>query len=448
MIGCTPSVWSSGPDMNTARCMLGAWGTQNSAVAVGAQAADHDQLTEEYNGLTWANGGNTINARTGPFAFGANQNTGIIATGDTTPVAPTAHTDTTEEYNGTTWSNLSEAADLTDDMNGGGALGTVNSGLIWGSRSGGTYNSRWNDIKQWNGSTFSELSTPAGHCIFMHHQRQDIVGAGTQNSAILMGSFGACGGRLSELWDGTTFTSVAGRSSGTKAEGTAGGGGRSQNSSYLAGGNAIASPSAATTCTEEWDGLTWSNRNALIQARSRGGNGDLGTTSAGLVFGGCSSPTVRGYTEEYTSNNETTGSFGLIKARGGTITTDAFHVERPQTGSLALSSLFQLPVFSDKDLNYSSYEDQYQTGSISGSVDRVADVIVGQKLGEMWFDSDKNAIGYTYQSTSLYSQSLSQGTFSFSTASGHYFTSSVGFFTQSFYSHSIVTCYLTGSQLN
>ena len=65
----------------------------------------------------------------------------------------------------------------------------------------------------------------------------------------------------------------------------------------------------------------------------------------------------------------------------------------------------------------------------------------------MWFDSDKNAIGYTYQSSSLISQSLSLGTFTNTSASGYYFTSSVGLFTQSFYSHTVVTCYLTGSQI-
>ena len=133
-----------------------------------------------------------------------------------------------------------------------------------------------------------------------------------------------------------------------------------------------------------------------------------------------------------------TGSFGLLKPRAGGINTEAFQVT---------SSLFKLPVFSDVELNYQAYEAQYSTGSLSGSVDRVADVIVGQNLGEMWFDSDKNAIGYTYQSSSLISQSLSLGTFNNTSASGHYFTSSIGLFTQSFYSHTVVTCYLTGSQI-
>ena len=128
----------------------------------------------------------------------------------------------------------------------------------------------------------------------------------------------------------------------------------------------------------------------------------------------------------------------MLKPRAGGIDTKAFQVT---------SSLFKLPVFSDVELNYQAYEAEYSTGSLSGSADRVADVIVGQNLGEMWFDGDKNAIGYTYSSSSLTSQSVDFGTFTNISASGHYLTSSIGLFTQSFYSHTVVTCYLTGSQI-
>mgnify|MGYP003326251583 CR=1 FL=1 len=141
---------------------------------------------------------------------------------------------------------------------------------------------------------------------------------------------------------------------------------------------------------------------------------------------------------QYDSIHTTTGSFGLLKPQAGGINTEAFQVT---------SSLFKLPVFNDVDLNYQAYEAEYSTGSLSGSVDRVADVIVGQNLGEMWFDSDKNAVGYTYSSSSLISQSLDFGTFTNISASGAYQSSSQGFFTQSFYNHAVVTCYLTGSQI-
>jgi len=108
-----------------------------------------------------------------------------------------------------------------------------------------------------------------------------------------------------------------------------------------------------------------------------------------------------------------------------------------------------LPVFTDIQLEYSSsaYENQQNTGSLSGSVDRVAEVIVGQEAGEFYFHSDKNALAYTFASSSLISQSLSFGTFTNISASGNYAFSSQGFFTQSFYDETIVTCYITGSQI-
>ena len=198
--------------------------------------------------------------------------------------------------------------------------------------------------------------------------------------------------------------------------------------------------STALSNVEEWNGDSWSEVSEMSTLRAFAGPAAGGLGSQGIYAGGYTYPVQgdTGITELWNATATTTGSFGLLKPRGGTINTEAFQVT---------SSLFKLPVFSDVELNYQAYEAEYSTGSLSGSVDRVADVIVGQNLGEMWFDSDKNAVGYTYSSSSLISQSLSLGTFTNTSASGYYFTSSIGLFTQSFYSHTVVTCYLTGSQI-
>jgi len=815
-IGCTPSVWSIGADMSVARCRASSWGTQNSAVAVGAAHADNDQKTEEYNGTSWTAGGDTSVAHTRGYAFGTAITSGVIAGGT---AGPGSTNGVSELYNGTSWSTISSpAADLTAGMYGGAGLGTVNAGLAWGSVNSGNYSAKWLQIQQFDGEAWASLSTPG---LVMDKPRYGHMGSGTQNAAILISSgYASC---ESEIWDGISFKSVAGANVANRQE-AAGGGGNSQNDAYIAGGNSFASPYAATTCTEEWDGTSWSNRNSLINARSYGSLGDLGTTRAGVVFGGCASPTVRAYTEEYTSTNTTSASFGLLEvtklcgdgaslsdaiiasqtfytassefapyisgsfnkgfelfsiesgsanqrksyyvgvsgseffnagnattmsissicgsdfdyrlfdtvnqikgtsygtgvwsnatampvgvngrgmagtqnaflsmgaysdpnktvtqkfngnswslsaalntggratagvgtqnaaglfggyedldgtefyngaawseganmgtgagwrgsagtqnaallyggnsnspslnvkkattelyngdvftetadlntARGiasaggtqndaiyasglatpggtgdteiwnGTSWTEVANIIYPRwnstgigtanhhivvagqgpaqvacveewngdswsevnglttarsyagpsagglgsqgiyaggnyapaespytelwnaenrfTGSFGLvkprdgkidtkafqvknDSLFKLPVFSDADLNYSNYEAQYSTGSLSGSVDRTSTVTVGQNLGEMWFDSDKNAVGYTYQSSSLISQSLNFGTFANISASGNYVNCSQGLFTQSFYSHTVVTCYLTGSQI-
>ena len=136
-----------------------------------------------------------------------------------------------------------------------------------------------------------------------------------------------------------------------------------------------------------------------------------------------------------------TASFGLINPKGDTVV----H-EFTFTGSKDRHA-FQLPVFTDVDLNYQAYEAEYSTGSLSGSVERVADVVVGQEAGEFYFHSDKNALAYTYSSRSLASQSLSLTTFTYQDTAGGALTQSIGLATQSFYNHTIVTCYITGSQV-
>ena len=70
------------------------------------------------------------------------------------------------------------------------------------------------------------------------------------------------------------------------------------------------------------------------------------------------------------------------------------------------SSTMKLPLFSDADLNYNSKEPQESTGSMSGSVDRVADVNILNKPGSFFFHSDYNALAFTYVSASVYSSSL------------------------------------------
>ena len=106
-------------------------------------------------------------------------------------------------------------------------------------------------------------------------------------------------------------------------------------------------------------------------------------------------------------------------------------------------STFKLPLFSDQDLNYNSLEPEESTGSISGSVARVGDVSVLDKPGNFFFHSDYNALGFTYVSSSVYSQSIDFVTCQY--ASGGLYTSSEGFITQSHYCYKNVIQYITGS---
>ena len=143
-------------------------------------------------------------------------------------------------------------------------------------------------------------------------------------------------------------------------------------------------------------------------------------------------------TEEYSSyGNDRSGAFGQLRGTvGGEITTKMLNIT---------SSTFKLPLFSDADLNYNSQEPEESTGSMSGSVDRDAIVNVLDRPGSFFFHTDYNALGFTYVSSSVYSQSVDFVTCQY--ASGGLYTSSEGFITQSHYCYQNVIQYITGSYI-
>ena len=106
-------------------------------------------------------------------------------------------------------------------------------------------------------------------------------------------------------------------------------------------------------------------------------------------------------------------------------------------------STFKLPLFSDKDINYRASEGQESTGSLSGSFERLADKDIFTRPGNFFFHSDYNALGFTYLSSSVYSQSLDFTTTYYGSAS--IATASTGFITQSHYCYRTMVRYITGS---
>jgi hypothetical protein len=81
-----------------------------------------------------------------------------------------------------------------------------------------------------------------------------------------------------------------------------------QNAGLIAGGNPVGS---VLTCTEEYDGSTWSTGGALIQCRFN--TAGAGTQNVGLVFGGAT-PATLSCTEEYDGSSWTAGG-AMITAR-------------------------------------------------------------------------------------------------------------------------------------
>ena len=477
-------VFSTGASLGRTVRFLSGLGSVNAAHAIGGNAINTPQaLSEEYDGSSWSEGGelpaaNTLGGTSGTV------NAGLYFGGF-------PQGDETFTYNG---SNFSE----TTDLPGSSGAGTVGAGSNQGSALAmiGTSANQLNDAYEWNGSNWSEISaigtnrgrnqgggesseaalvvggddTPT--CVKTNqteiwngsnwsdvastsHARRYGAFAGTTNDGIVMGDLNNTG--VVELWDGTAWTETSALISSAGGHGTAASGrvgvGTLAGGAHKFGGGVFSTPASELFSAFTTSGSFGRIQNAKFFGDGSGIASTLGrvtglvTSSAQLasdisgsfnkgfeLFNSISGSAVAG--SGISGSASSTGSFGLVKPKGGGINTKAFQLK---------SGLFQLPVFDDRDLNYPNYESEQSTGSLSGSVDRVADVIVGQKLGEMWFDSDKNAVGYTYQSKSLTSQSLDFGTFTNISASGAYQSSSQGFFTQSFYNYAVVTCYLTGS---
>ena len=419
-------VWSNATTMPVGARARAMAGTQNAFLSAGSYATNNT-TTQKFNGSSWSVSAALNN--TGRTATGVGTQNAMATFGGMNP-GYTAD-DKSELYNGATWSN---GNNMGTTRSAGGSAGTQNAAIIYG----GIVNSpaiKRTETELYNGDVFTETAD-------LSVGRGFGSSGGTQNDAIMAGGLGnPTGVTCTELWNGTSWTEVANLNTlrwNHTGIGTA-------NHHVVVTGHA-----GSTGCShvEEWNGDSWSEVSEMTTLRAFAGPAAGGLGSQGIYAGGYTYPAQTdevGTTELWNATATTTGSFGLLKPRGGGITTEAFQVTS--------ASLFKLPVFSDVELNYQAYEGEYNTGSLSGSVDRVAEVTVGQNLGEMWFDSDKNAIGYTYLSSSLISQSLSFGTFTNISASanisvdGNYVTSSQGFFTQSFYSHTVVTCYLTGSQI-
>ena len=194
---------------------------------------------------------------------------------------------------------------------------------------------------------------------------------------------------------------------------------------------------------EFFDGVGWkigphmlvSVGGSFNDGSGRGFGGGMGE-GGGLTAGGDSAAVqyctnVQMFDQEATS----TGSFGTLKGFGeSTLKTNALFVS---------GSTFKLPLFSDKDINYHNLEPQEATGSTSGSFERKPDKDIFTRPGNFFFHSDYNALGYTYQSASIYSQSLDFTTCYYTSAS--IATASTGFITQSHYCYTTVVCYITGS---
>jgi hypothetical protein len=179
--------------------------------------------------------------------------------------------------------------------------GTQNAGLAFGG-----YCPVGTCTEEYNGTSWSVGGSLVGFGIGLG----DLAGAGTQNAALAFGGSyrsGFCSAQsCTEEYDGTSWT--AGGALSTARYYLAGAG--TQNAGLAFGGNGY----VTVSCTEEYDGTSWSAGGALITGRY--GLAGAGTQNAGLAFGG-NSPNGS-CTEEYTSSVVNTKTFEYSCVSGTT----------------------------------------------------------------------------------------------------------------------------------
>ena len=274
--------WTSSAPMSTAMDQLGGTGTQTAALA---GAGGGLTTFEEYDGSGWAAGGAIPTAMELIQQLAGTQ-TAAICKGGLTPPPGARYNNEAYTYNGSAWSSIPDSGDVRIR---GAAAGTQTAFLIAGGASGPpTFTNRLSSSEEYDGSSWTEGGS-------MSTAREFLSGFGTQTAAIMAGgsvppSYG--NSNASEQYNGTAFSSTPNIN--TARYGLAGSGTSTSNLIY---GGGTGSNSAAT---ESYDGTSWSNKPSMSTARiylTRAGD----SSSSALASAGNTGSAV-GTTEEFTKS--------------------------------------------------------------------------------------------------------------------------------------------------
>jgi len=249
-----------------------------------------------FRAAAWASGGNLNTGRTG--LGGAGSQTAALAFGGTvaTPATPgNPFKNESEEYNGTSWS---EGNNLVNASYNRAGAGTQTATILMGGASYTNPPASFNLISNteyYDGTSWSEQND-------MNTARYVAAGCGSQTSSLVSGG-SAAPGRVAnvEEWNGTTWSEVNDLPSSTQQHALSG----TQTAALQASGN---DGSLTSTCLL-YDGTNWTTTTSVTTARSALASGGEGaTTSSSIVFGGHITPAPSGYqqTEEFTGSGTET----------------------------------------------------------------------------------------------------------------------------------------------
>jgi len=276
-------VWSSGGNVNTARELLGGWGTDNTAAGVaGGNTAPGPSTanTELYNGSAWTEVNNLNAARAG---FGA---TGLYSAGIAVGAYPPAEGSKVELWDGTNWTETTEI----NTARGFTCLSGVQTACILVGGYSSPPTQRYAICEQWDGSSWTEIAD-------LNTGRP---GAGAAAGAPVTDTvaFGGYAGSpltqqvVTEKWNGSSWTEVGDMNN--KKNVVSGHGDSGSNAGAFGG-------EGPGTHTELWNGSSWTEvaDNANPGWRQQGGVPSL--TKGILSAGG---PPAYAHTEEWNALEE------------------------------------------------------------------------------------------------------------------------------------------------
>jgi hypothetical protein len=271
--------WTTGGSLSIAKYKLGGSGAQDTALAFGG-GPGYQTSTEEYNGSTWSVKSNMINGRQ---QLGSNPSAtdGALAIGG---YGNAPNCEKTEEYvqNFICTNTYKCSLPSTNAWSAGGTMITAAAG--YGARAG-IQNAYAQTVsvgdtdshEHYNGTSWSNQT-----CYPNAGRSAGSAGADSEDFIVFGGLTHTC----SNKWNGSSWSATNAMNVARYYLGGVG----TANSAAAVGG--LIPPNNYTTCHETWDGTNWSNATAVPTSGQVSGQGVGGTNAndhgvAGTNIGGC-----------------------------------------------------------------------------------------------------------------------------------------------------------------
>ena len=283
--------WTAGGAMNTGRRWIGTAGSQTAGVAFGGQippSGYSTNVTEEYDGSSWTNGENlnvtrAVNAVGGGINQDASQTNTLAAGGYQSSGSPKSFFNESESYDGTSWTAQPTMGTSIGYGTGGG---TGSAGISAGSYTGSI--PAVGTTEEFSKSTNVVTAAAWSSGTAFPTNSSGIAGVGPRDAAMAIGGYppGSPPTGKSFEYNGVAWSAEASLNPNTGTGGV----------------SSAAGTQTAAICTQlpaggapyiaagTYDGSSWSN--AEDRPTSNYSDGSAGTLTAGLFFGGGSSPSA------------------------------------------------------------------------------------------------------------------------------------------------------------